>query len=249
MTKHLSFPPDETPADSHRSTSDYLHRPDQVIPGRKVYIIGGGANYVNWTQSEIVHRMEDATYCCLTGGEDCWPGLYGAKAHFSTYFNHARDDYEVAEAKKAFKLGLPILGICRGSQLGVVLSGGKLVQDQEPQPGRHPMTTSDGRTITVTSSHHQAQWPWNLPPGDFKVLGWTKGLSSYHWGEEDGDEMVLGRAPGDIEIEIAAYRKTRILAVQSHPEWSWHDYDTSASAKQYIDYVRSLLDAHLDGTL
>jgi gamma-glutamyl-gamma-aminobutyrate hydrolase PuuD len=223
--------------------------PSDIIPGRKVFIIGGGSAYVNWMQAEIVDRMEDATFVVATGGEDISPERYGARRHPSTYSSRSRDDYEFPLFEKAVRLGKPLVGICRGSQAMCVFAGGKLVQDQPNPYYLHLMETYDGKTIIVSSTHHQAQHPWNLPIADYSVLGWTRNLLSHHWGERDGQEMVVGVAPDDKEVEIVVYRKTRALAIQSHPEGLYHDYEDAADVRESIDYCRSLLDRHLANTL
>jgi hypothetical protein len=69
----------------------------------------------------------------------------------------------------------------------------------------------------VTSSHHQAQFPWNLPDSDFNLLGWTVGLSRYHFNAK-GEEMIENHKSGR-EVEICYYPKINALAVQSHPEY------------------------------
>lgn len=220
-----------------------------IIPGRKVYVIGRSDDYANWMQAEIVERMEDASFVVLTGGEDVTPEIYGAARHPTTGCNPDRDRREVAAFKRARALDLPVVGVCRGAQLVCCLAGGKLVQDQQMQPYIHSIDTSDGKRIVGTSSHHQAQWPWNLAPDRFKVIGWTMGLSAYHWGEHDGDEMVIGRAPNEREVEIAVYPHIKSLGIQPHYEWLFDQYHEHPKARESIDYMQDLLMRFLAGTL
>lgn len=88
---------------------------------------------------------------------------------------------------------------------------------------------------------------WNLPARDWKLLAWTRGMSPYHQGGRM-EEMVLGemeRVTGGREIEIATIYPTRVLSVQGHPEYLYGcpGYDST------IEYVQSLLTAHINGTL
>lgn len=229
--------------------SIYMTNPSSLIPGRKVFVIGASYGYASWMESKLVNRIEDADFVCATGGEDIDASRYHRRSHFSSYSNPARDAREFPQFDRARELGKPIIGVCRGAQAMAVYAGGQLVQDQMNPLSYHPMETIDGKRVVVSSSHHQAQLPWGLPADEFKVLGWTKGLSSYHWGEYDGDELVIGRAPGDIEVEECWYPKIRALALQHHPEFSFGDYGRDARATEYIDHCRNLLDRLLDGTL
>lgn len=108
-------------------------------------------------------------------------------------------------------------------------------------PHVHEITTDDGRTITVTSSHHQRQYPWSAHP--WKLLAWSKGLSPFSF---IGPEEQIGDPEGK-EVEIAYYPAIKALAIQSHPEWvyppvhEWH--------KAYIDYCQELLDKHMANSL
>ncbi len=199
---------------------------------RKIYIVGGDYTYANWMDGVIVNEMKDADLVCFAGGEDVSPHLYGEPTHPKTGCNPTRDGREVMKFKDALEDGKKLIGICRGAQFLCVAGGGKLVQDQQPQPYYHKMTSQRGEYV-VTSTHHQAQYPWGIPPeGDeegFEILGWTNGLSKWH---EDGrgDEIVNGGMthagvpnPSRVEVEIAYYRKIKALCIQPHPEHMYGD--------------------------
>ncbi len=226
-----------------------MTKPSDLIPDRTVYIVDGGSDYANWCQAREVDTMEEATFVLFTGGSDVSSSLYGKRKHPSAYYNEYRDEREVKAFKQAVALGKPILGICRGAQLAAVCSGGLLVQDQSSQGYLHLMETIGGQQIVVSSMHHQAMYPWGLPPESYDVIGWTVGLSDYHWGERDGEEMVTGVVPGDKECEIIHFKATRALAIQSHPESVFHDCERSARARESTDYMRSLLNRLITNTL
>lgn len=246
MTQHSSFPPDEMPADSHQSTADYIHRPRERVAARKVHVVGGANGYACWMQGTIVDSVEEADLVVFSGGEDVDSAVYGRRKHFSSYSSPARDRYEIDAFKRARALGKPMFGTCRGHQLLAALNGAILVQDQQNR-SVHPITLEDGSSIVVTSAHHQAVVPWHLPPEDYRVIGWTKGESDYHWGENDGDELVIGVAPEDKEIEIMYWPKTRCLGTQGHPEWQADVKSVNSTTS--IAYHRSILNRLLDGTL
>ena len=66
----------------------------------------------------------------LTGGGDVDPVFYGQERHSSTYdAEPGRDEFEIDLARRAMEADLPVLAICRGSQILNVAAGGTLVQD------------------------------------------------------------------------------------------------------------------------
>lgn len=205
----------------------------------------------------IVRHITEADFVVFTGGEDVTPSYYNEPRHPKTHCNPRRDDKEVDEFIRGRDLGKKMVGICRGSQLLCAMSGGKLVQDQEIQPYYHQMETEDGKTILVSSTHHQAQWPWNLMLGDFELLGWTYNLSRWH---QDGrsKEIVFGHAglcqwgggrEGDnlLEVEVCLYRKTNCLCIQPHPEFYFGD--SSPDKKESIAWFQNILNNHMEGSL
>jgi putative glutamine amidotransferase len=74
----------------------------------------------------------------LAGGGDVEPAQYGAADHPTQYgIDPDRDQLELALARAAVGLELPVLGICRGVQLLNVAFGGTLVQHLEDGPVVH----------------------------------------------------------------------------------------------------------------
>src|SRR5882672_200505 len=73
----------------------------------------------------------------LTGGGDVEPARYGASpAPEDVAIDHGRDAFEVALVLAALRVGLPILGICRGCQVLNVALGGSLIQHIPAVTGR-----------------------------------------------------------------------------------------------------------------
>jgi len=207
---------------------------------RNIYVVGGwGQEYANWMEGKIVPTMEEADLVLFTGGEDVDPTMYGEPRNPRTYSSLERDIAEQKEWRKAIALDKRIIGICRGSQFACVMSGGRLVQHQENNNFYHDISTFDGKTLSITSTHHQAQYPWNLPEDDYKIIGWTQGLSRMH---EDGEGKELPEA-ANKECEIVYYKKTRALGIQGHPEMMFDPNHPT------IKWLRSILDQHMLGLL
>lgn len=110
---------------------------------------------------------------CLSGGPDLDPAAYGAERDPKLGPTWpALDAYELAVARRADALGVPILAICRGMQALNVARGGTLQQHvdghRQDVPCEHPTHPVDvaadsllhvrpaGQRIEVNSFHHQA---------------------------------------------------------------------------------------------
>jgi anthranilate synthase component 2/putative glutamine amidotransferase len=114
----------------------------------------------------------------VTGGIDVDPSLYGAEHHPTMAgVRPEQDQAELALLEGALERDLPLLAVCRGSQLLNILRGGDIVQDlgdgdSEPElhgngtgeTATHEIRTRAGsrlaglvgaRTVVV-SEHHQA---------------------------------------------------------------------------------------------
>jgi putative glutamine amidotransferase len=159
----------------------------------------------------------------LTGGRDIHPGRWdsGEAPHPSADPDEARDELEISLVREAWRLGLPVLGICRGAQLLNVALGGSLIQDIPSFCGlsqglhvrgrageaveAHPVAIAPGSRLarlmggtaaTVNSRHHQA------------VLRVAPVLRAVAWYREGGLEVV----------EAVEAEDRWVVGVQWHPE-------------------------------
>ena len=153
---------------------------------------------------------EEIALVVFTGGEDVSPSIYGEVKHPQSYCNPNRDKFESAVFDKAVELKLPIAGICRGAQLICAKSGGKLAQHITGHGRNHNLTTNDGRTIFVSSTHHQMQ----LPPENAIPLAWSTDKLSKQY---EGPNGVLYTP--DKEHDCVYYPNTHALGMQYHPEY------------------------------
>ena len=144
----------------------------------------------------------------LSGGSDVDPALYGQAADPRTEApDRARDDFEQKLLREALDADLPVLAICRGSQLFNVTHGGTLIQHLEghriPSHGTHHAETYRGTklgsilgagVIAVNSRHHQAV---DRPGG---------GL------------VVAAKSPDGVVEALERPDRKFAIAIQWHPE-------------------------------
>lgn len=185
----------------------------------KVFVVGGAIGYANWIKDvELVNSPEKAQIILFTGGEDVDPSIYNCKKHPRTWSNIRRDHIEQDIFNKISKNQL-IVGICRGSQFLCVMNGGLLVQDVQNHSlwGTHEITNGKDK-YQITSTHHQMQYPYNLPKEDYDILYWTDGLSNGYYA---GDKIDPIKIIENGEPEIVLYHKknkSKCIAIQGHPE-------------------------------
>jgi putative glutamine amidotransferase len=173
----------------------------------------------------------------LSGGEDLDPVHYGAERHPETKGVHeARDRAELALLRAALERDMPVLAVCRGSQVLNVALGGDLVQHLPEVVGhdehRHtPGTFADhdiriapdsrlgdllGEHAPVKSHHHQG---FGRIAASLEEVAWAEdgiieGLEHREkrfalgvlWHPEEGEDFALFR--GLVE-EARRYREER----------------------------------------
>lgn len=182
---------------------------------RAVEHAGGRPLVVPPSEDGLEETLDALDGVIFSGGGDLDPELYGAEAHDATEApRKERDAAELGLLKAALERDMPVLAICRGSQLLNVARGGDLVQHLPESVGheqhRHePGSFSDhdvevaaesrlggllGDRAPVKSHHHQG----------YGRIG--SGLREVAWAE---DGVVEGLEDGD---------KRFALGVLWHPE-------------------------------
>jgi len=206
------------------------------VATNKVYVVGGDVNYMNWfPDSESTDDIKKANVVLFTGGEDVDPRMYNEPKNHRTYSNIRRDNEEQKIFLQAKELGLKMVGICRGSQFLCVMNGGRLIQHQNNPDYIHKILLDNGKAINITSTHHQAAYPFNLRRYDYKILGWTEKASSIHL---DGLDNEL--APPK-ECEIVYYRDTMSLGIQGHPEDNKYQRDNPDSMMELTNILNKYI--------
>lgn len=218
----------------------------------KIYVIGAGnytSSYTRFFRNfERVKEIGDADLVILTGGADVDPSFYGAEKHPTTFSQPSRDKEEIDELRKVRPDQL-VYGCCRGSQLSSVVNGGLLVQNVNnhaigmghgiaPTKAAKKYNAIDQELYEITSTHHQMQYPFNLPSSDYDIL-FTAFPSRSDFYQGDLIDPTPIQKIGEPEI-VLYHRKgyPRFLAVQGHPEM----IPDSAVSRMIENLIYELLD-------
>jgi putative glutamine amidotransferase len=150
-----------------------------LVPAQYVKAVeraGGRPLLVPPSQGGVDETLEALDGLIFSGGSDLDPDLYGQDPHPETFGVHEdRDRAELALLEAALARDMPVLAICRGSQVLNVARGGDLVQhlpevvgDEKHKhtPGTfadHDVTLEEGTRLAallgdhapVKSHHHQ----------------------------------------------------------------------------------------------
>jgi gamma-glutamyl-gamma-aminobutyrate hydrolase PuuD len=166
---------------------------------RAIEHAGGRPLLVPPSDDGVEETLDALDGLLLTGGADLDPSFYGAEAHPET--NGVRPDRDRAELtllQAALERDMPVLAVCRGSQILNVARGGDLVQHLPEVLGdeRHKRTPGSfgdhdvdlksgsrvqrllGHRAPVKSHHHQG----------FGRIG--KGLDVTAWADDGTVEAI-----------------------------------------------------------
>lgn len=177
----------------------------------------------------------------FSGGSDLDPGLYGAAAHAETAgVVRERDEFELELMRAALERDVPLLAICRGSQVLNIARGGGLEQHLPDVVGHSghretPGVFADhdvsvlggtrlasivGESVDVKSHHHQGYGEVGAglveaaraPDGTLEALEdpTRRFALGVLWHPEEGKDLALFEA---LVAEAAAYRTAKGHAV------------------------------------
>lgn len=206
--------------------------------------------FITWTDLLVEQMFKNAgweivkdfdqpfDFLCLPGGIDINPFLYGERPKYTITFNTRRDNAEIRYWKK-LSPDFPKIGICRGAQLGNVLSGGTLWQDVDNHYKQHlikdmNLTKNTWKFPIVSSDHHQM-----CRLTEDAILLAAGRSSVQKKGEYDTKNYGIQTGHNNWEDpEAFYYINTNFLGVQFHPEYP--DY------KMCREYFWDLVDECFD---
>ena len=141
----------------------------QLIEG--VYAAGGEPLVMHPDGSDVTDRLGWADGVLLPGGGDLSGRWSGQGSHPTLYdVDEEQDAFDLAVASFALSQGIPLLSICRGTQVVNVGRGGTLIQDMDSHDSElrhhrhhvHDVAVADGRLhgiigegVEVSCYHHQ----------------------------------------------------------------------------------------------
>ena len=192
--------------------------PAALIPLSYVKAIeraGGRALVVPPSEDGVEETLDVLDGLLLSGGSDLDPSLYGAEPHPETrQVRPERDRAELALLRAALARDLPVLAVCRGSQVLNVARGGDLVQHLPEAVGHE----AHRETAGVFSDHAVEVEPNSRLGG---IVGGSVEVKSHHhqgYGELGEGLRVVARADdGTIEAVEDPERRFAV-GVLWHPE-------------------------------
>lgn len=204
----------------------------------------------NDSKETIKEQVESLDALYLTGGKDINPSTYDEEPHPKLEaVEHGRDEYEIEIIKYAFKRGIPILGICRGSQLLNSLTDGSMYQDLESQ------YEGDGLIQHKQKSDRDyLQHSLLIEKGSrlHKIIGKDKiRVNSHHHqankAVDNKDFIVSGRAPDGVIEAFESTGETFIMGLQFHPEDAYKfDEPSKKILEAFISEAQTFRDKKLN---
>ena len=205
---------------------------------RAIERAGGRPLVIPPSEGAIEETLSVLDGILFSGGSDLDPALYDAKAHPETQGVHeARDRAEMELLAAALERDMPVLAVCRGSQVLNVARGGDLVQhlpevlgheEHKHTPGEysdHDVTLEAGSRVgdllgdraPVKSHHHQGfgRIGEGLREAGYAEDGTVEALEDplkrfavgVLWHPEEGEDMALFEA---LVEQAAQYRDERL---------------------------------------
>lgn len=181
----------------------------------KVDAAGGRPLLIPPSEEAIDETLDALDGLVFTGGPDLDPAFYDSDPHPETNnVRPERDRAEIALLTAALERDMPVLAICRGSQVMNVALGGDLEQHVPDLVGH------DGhKEVPGVFSRH----PVAVEPGSklHEIVGDAVDVSSHHhqgYGRLGKGLDVVTRADDGTVEALAAGDRTFALGVLWHPE-------------------------------
>lgn len=187
--------------------------------------------------------VEQVDGVLLTGGGDVDPVFYGEDRHPTVFdAEPGRDEFEIDLARRAMQADLPLLAICRGSQVLNVAAGGTLLQDI-------PSAISASLTHTIEQPKDCVAHEIRVLPhsrlhaalGPIVDSSCTCRVNSRHHQSVGrlGERLIAAATAADGVIEAIEAPDARFcLGVQWHPENFWRTGEFRALFDAFVRAAR-----------
>jgi putative glutamine amidotransferase len=186
--------------------ADYVHAVERA---------GGRALLVPPSDEGVAETLDAVDGLIFSGGSDLDPEFYGQEAHAETFgLARNRDTAELALLEGALERDLPVLAICRGSQVLNVARGGDLVQHLPDVTGDEKHKHTPG-----TFADHDVSLDAGTRLG--KLLGERAAVKSHHhqgFGRVGEGLRVVARAEDGTVEAVEDPDRRFAVGVLWHPE-------------------------------
>ena len=184
----------------------------QLIEG--VYAAGGEPLVMHPDGSDVTDRLGWADGVLLPGGGDLSGRWSGQGSHPTLYdVDEEQDAFDLAVAAFALSQGIPLLSICRGTQVVNVGRGGTLIQDMDSHDSQIKHHRHHVHDVTVEESRLRG------------IVGQGVEVSCYHHQCIDrlGEDLVVTARSEEGVIEAVEMPSAPgfYVGVQWHPEDTW----------------------------
>ena len=191
----------------------------------------------------LFQALDMADGLLLAGGVDVAPALFGEEPHPKLgEVDAERDAAELALARRALEIGMPLLAICRGIQVLNVAAGGTLYQDI---PSELPDILKHTCFYPAYPRNHIAH-TIEIEPGSrlAAIVGQDGNLpygvsvnSLHHQSIKDlGNGLrIVAKAPDGVVEAAEGAGDAWVVAVQWHPEELSARPDMSALFRAFVE--------------
>ncbi|WP_166260801.1 gamma-glutamyl-gamma-aminobutyrate hydrolase family protein [Marinobacter salicampi] len=178
----------------------------------------------------------------FSGGTHVHPSLYGQEPEVEARYDHLRDETDRYLLAQAEKLCLPVLGICRGSQLINIHRGGSLAQNVTPLrvKTRHRPLLLPLQTVRVVKGSRLRE----------AVLSPSIGANRIHSQAIKRLGRHLRVVAVDNDLFVQAIENTEgqwLMGVQWHPEYLLYHPLHRRLFRCLVDAARELKLARIEG--
>lgn len=149
----------------------------------------------------------------VLGGEDVDPGFYGGPVSYPGSGHHEplADKAQIEAIRLAARERIPLLGICRGTQLINVAFGGTLVQHL-PEDGAHRRAAPGSLELVPTRPLLSGELAAVLDPDVPVWCGHHQAIDRL------GEGLISVAVAPDGVVEAVVHQDAPITGVQWHPE-------------------------------